>query len=99
VHPGSTWSGTYDVDADDPTDPERGTLLHPLDPIMAARTTFLSVGESSVPANFVINPKLGLMILIPSIFRMKSFRIKETPPRILIAFNLKRNPIPDELAR
>jgi uncharacterized protein (TIGR02466 family) len=94
VHPGSTWSGTYYVDTGDPTDPQRGTLLHLLDPIMAARTTFLSVGESSVPANFVINPTPGLMILFPSYLPHEVYPHKGDAPRISIAFNLKKEPYP-----
>src|SRR3954468_21869415 len=65
VHPGSTWSGTYYVDAGDPADPEKGTLLHLIDPITASRTAFLLAGQSSVPSQVVINPRPGLMVLFP----------------------------------
>src|SRR5262249_10827758 len=40
VHPGSTWSGTYYVDAGDPLDSERSTPLVLCDPCVARTTTF-----------------------------------------------------------
>jgi uncharacterized protein (TIGR02466 family) len=94
VHPGSTWSGTYYVDAGDPADPDKGTQLHLVDPCQGRSTTFLSGGEYSVPASVFIRPKPGLMVLFPSYVPHLVFPHKGTGARISIAFNLRKEPFP-----
>ena len=41
VHPASTWSGTYYVDAGDPIDAGGGTPIHLFDPCSGRNTSFL----------------------------------------------------------
>jgi len=94
THPGSDWSGTYYIDAGDPADPERGTVLHLLDPNGAGRSAFLLVGQSSVPANVVITPRPGLMVLFPSYVPHEVYPHRGNSPRISIAFNVRKDPSP-----
>ena len=89
IHPGSTWSGTYYVDAGDPSDSAEGAPLHLFDPL--EQSSFLpSVVQSSV----YIDPKPGLMILFPSYVPHMVFPHRGKGTRISIAFNLRKQPYP-----
>ncbi len=89
VHPASTWSGTYYVDAGDPTD--GAAPLHLFDPSPARAVSFLpKVVQDSV----YIHPKPGLMVLFPSYVPHMVFPHEGTGTRISIAFNLRKEPYP-----
>jgi len=91
VHSGSTWSGTYYVNAGDPTDPDSGTLLHLTDPCQGRSTTFLpDLNRSEI----YINPRPGLIVLFPSYVPHMVFPHSGHGARISIAFNLRREPFP-----
>jgi uncharacterized protein (TIGR02466 family) len=91
VHPGSTWSGTYYVDAGDPIDPEKSTLLHLIDPCQGRSTTFLPhLSKSSI----YINPRPGLIVLFPSYLPHTVFPHNGHGALISIAFNLRHEPFP-----
>lgn len=91
VHPASTWSGTYYVDAGDPVDAGGGTPLHLFDPCAGRSTSFL---PHIVSDSIYINPKPGLMVLFPSYVPHMVFPHARTGPRISIAFNLRNEPYP-----
>jgi len=89
VHPASTWSGTYYVDAGDPTDV--GAPLHLFDPCQARAVTFL---PQVVQESVFIHPKPGLMVLFPSYVPHMVFPHEGKGTRISIAFNLRKEPYP-----
>ncbi len=89
VHPASTWSGTYYVDAGDPTDAV--ALLHLFDPCQARAVTFL---PQAVRDSVYIHPKPGLMVLFPSYVPHMVFPHEGKGTRISIAFNLSKEPYP-----
>jgi uncharacterized protein (TIGR02466 family) len=91
VHPASTWSGTYYVDAGAPLEPDGGAPIHLFDPCTGRSTTFL---PGVVPASIYINPKPGLMVLFPSYVPHMVFPHSGTGTRISIAFNLRNEPFP-----
>jgi uncharacterized protein (TIGR02466 family) len=91
VHPASTWSGTYYVDAGDPVDPDGGAPIHLFDPCTGRSTTFL---PSVMSASIYINPKPGLMMLFPSYVPHMVFPHSGNGTRISIAFNLRNEPFP-----
>ena len=91
VHPASTWSGTYYIDAGDPVDPGGGTPIHLFDPCAGRSTSFL---PHIVSDSIYINPKPGLMVLFPSYVPHMVFPHAGTGPRISIAFNLRNEPYP-----
>lgn len=86
VHPGSTWSGTYYVDAGDPVDAKNGTPLQLFDPCQGRTTTFLA---PLLPGSVFVHPKPGLMVLFPSYVPHMVFPHAGAGPRISIAFNLR----------
>ncbi len=89
LHPGSTWSGTYYVDAGDPTDGPAPLQL--FDPCEARAVTFLpKVTQASV----YVHAQPGLMVLFPSYVPHMVFPHAGTGTRISIAFNLRRRPFP-----
>jgi uncharacterized protein (TIGR02466 family) len=89
VHPASTWSGTYYVDAGDPTD--GAAPLHLCDPCAARTITFL---PAVVQGSVYIHPKPGLMVLFPSYVPHMVLPHEGAGTRISIAFNLRREPYP-----
>jgi uncharacterized protein (TIGR02466 family) len=91
VHPASTWSGTYYIDAGDPVDAGGGAPIHLFDPCSGRSTSFL---PHIVPDSIYINPKPGLMVLFPSYVPHMVFPHAGTGPRISIAFNLRNEPNP-----
>lgn len=92
-HPGSTWSGTYYVDAGDPPPVDRPLSGHLgiVSPNHAASMSFFA-GE--IPHARDIRPESGLMILIPSYLQHTVYPYEGQRPRISIAFNVRKNPYP-----
>ncbi len=88
VHPSSTWSGTYYVDAGEP-EAEGGTPLHLFDPCQG-RTMTLPM----VPGSVYVHPKPGMMVLFPSYVPHMVPPHKGRTARISIAFNLRKEPYP-----
>lgn len=84
VHPNSTWSGTYYVDAGDPEDQDVGTPIHLFDPCQGRSMTFAHIAPSSV----YIKPRAGLIIMFPSYVPHMVFPHAGKGERISIAFNL-----------
>jgi uncharacterized protein (TIGR02466 family) len=91
IHPASTWSGTYYVDAGDPVAPGSGPPIHLFDPCTGRSTTFL---PHIVSSSIYIDPKPGLMVLFPSYVPHMVFPHSGNSPRISIAFNLRNTPYP-----
>ena len=92
THPGSTWSGTYYVDAGDPPkEAPQGTPIHLYDPCQGRANQFL---PPLAPTSYLIAPEPGLMILFPSYVPHMVFAHRGSRPRISIAFNLRREPFP-----
>jgi uncharacterized protein (TIGR02466 family) len=91
VHPGSTWSGTYYVDAGDPESSDPGALLYLSDPCPGRGAIFL---PTHLPSSFKIVPKAGLMILFPSYVPHMVYPHYGNGERISIAFNLRNVPYP-----
>ena len=89
VHPASTWSGTYYVDAGDPTD--EAAPLHLFDPSPARAVSFM---PQVVRDSVYIHPKPGLMVLFPSYVPHMVFPHEGKGTRISIAFNLRKDPFP-----
>ena len=89
VHPASTWSGTYYIDAGDPAGAP--APLHLFDPIPARTVTFL---PKAVQESVFIHPKPGLMVLFPSYVPHMVFPHEGNGKRISIAFNLRKEPYP-----
>jgi len=88
VHPGSTWSGTYYVDAGEPVDADNGTSLQLFDPCQGRSTLYPPLG----PASVYIRPKPGLMVLFPSYVPHMVFPHDGAGARISVAFNLSGQP-------
>ncbi|HUE65583.1 MAG TPA: putative 2OG-Fe(II) oxygenase [Rhizomicrobium sp.] len=90
THAGSTWSGTYYVDAGDP-DSDEGTPIHLLDPCQGRANTFLS---GLVATTFLQRPQAGMLILFPSYVPHMVYAHRGGRPRISIAFNMRKEPYP-----
>lgn len=92
-HPGSTWSGTYYVDAGDPPPPESPLAgcfgFH--DPNQVAAMSFF-VGQ--LPHGGEITPETGMMVLFPSYLPHIVYPYQGGRPRISIAFNVHKDPYP-----
>jgi uncharacterized protein (TIGR02466 family) len=84
VHPGSTWSGTYYVDAGDETSDAPGALLELLHPITAAAMNFF---EGVLPSARLVRPQTGMIILFPSYLQHGVRVYGGERPRICVAFN------------
>ena len=92
-HPGSTWSGTYYVDAGDSpsaTNPLAGSL-ELLNPNQAPPMSFLS---GLVPQVRIVQPQSGMMIVFPSFLPHAVHPYEGDRPRISIAFNVHKDPYP-----
>jgi uncharacterized protein (TIGR02466 family) len=92
-HPGSTWSGTYYVDAGEapPTDLPSAGKISFMDPVLASQMTFFS---GLVRQNFEIDPVAGLMVMFPSYLPHFVHPYLGERPRISIAFNIHKEPYP-----
>jgi uncharacterized protein (TIGR02466 family) len=84
VHPGSTWSGTYYVDAGDETPEAPGAVLEFLHPITAAAMSFF---EGVLPSARLVRPQSGMIILFPSYLQHSVRVYGGERPRICVAFN------------
>jgi|SRR5271165_1406477 len=90
AHPGSTWSGTYYVDAGTPAGHEGRAPLHLFDPCPGRNSSFLP----ELPSSVYVHPKPGLTVLFPSYVPHMVFPYAGPGTRISIAFNLRREPYP-----
>ena len=92
-HPGSTWSGTYYVDAGEapPSDPPGAGRISFMDPVLAGQMTFFS---GLVSQYFEVDPVAGLMVLFPSYLPHFVQPYMGQRPRISIAFNVHKEPYP-----
>jgi uncharacterized protein (TIGR02466 family) len=84
VHPGSTWSGTYYVDAGDEPLDTPGAALEFLHPITAATMNFF---PGILPSARLVRPATGMIILFPSYLQHSVRMYAGERPRICIAFN------------
>jgi len=84
AHPGSTWSGTYYVDAGDAGEGEAGASLQLFDPCSGRSVSYPTLAPTCV----YIRPNPGLMILFPSYVPHMVFPHEGSGTRISIAFNL-----------
>ncbi len=92
THPGATWSGTYYVDAGNPTG-ESGpaTPLQIIDPFLSRDSTFF---PGLIRTSVYVHPVPGMMVLFPSYVPHMVFAHRGDQPRISIAFNLRKEPFP-----
>jgi uncharacterized protein (TIGR02466 family) len=92
THPGSTWSGTYYVDAGHSQPGGANTTpLELLDPCPGRANTFFT---GLVRSSVIVHPIAGMMILFPSYVSHMVFAHRGDRPRISIAFNLRKEPFP-----
>lgn len=93
VHPNSTWSGVYYVDAGeappDGNDYAGALTLHSPNLVMG-NTFFTRV----LPDREFIRPETGLMILFPSFMQHSVEPYHGERPRISLAFNARKDPYP-----
>jgi uncharacterized protein (TIGR02466 family) len=80
VHPHSTWSGTYYVDAGDAA----SAMLEFLHPITAAAMSFF---PGILPSARLVRPETGMVILFPSYLQHSVRMYVGERPRICVAFN------------
>lgn len=92
LHPASTWSGTYYVDAGDPAPEgnELSGLLSLMHPNPAAPMSFFRM----LPQAINVQPADGLMVLFPSYLPHIVYPYDGERPRISVAFNVQRVPYP-----
>lgn len=84
LHPDSTWSGTYYVDAGDETSDTSGAMLEFLHPIPAAVMSFF---PNLLPSARLVRPETGMVILFPSYLQHSVRMYAGERPRICVAFN------------
>ena len=91
-HPGSTWSGIYFVDPGnpDPNNPQSGSVAL-INPNQGAPMSFY---RAAIPMRFIIHPEPGLMVLWPSYILQMIHPYTGRRPRIMIAFNVRKDPYP-----
>lgn len=84
MHPMSTWSGVYYVDAGDEAAEAGGALLEFAHPIPAAVMTFF---PGILPSARLVRPQTGMLILFPSYLQHSVRAYQGNRPRICVAFN------------
>jgi uncharacterized protein (TIGR02466 family) len=84
VHPMSTWSGTYYVDAGDEPADATGAVLEFSHPITASPMTFF---PGILPSARLVRPETGMIILFPSYLQHSVRMYGGQRPRICVAFN------------
>mgnify|MGYP001191996320 CR=1 FL=1 len=84
IHPMSTWSGTYYVDAGDDLDDNECGLFEAFNPNLSHLTSFF---PGLLAGEHFIKPKTGLMNLFPSYIRHGVRTYYGEKPRICIAIN------------
>jgi uncharacterized protein (TIGR02466 family) len=83
VHPMSTWSGTYYVDAGDEDDAP-GAMLEFAHPVAAAVMNFF---PGILPSARLVRPQTGMMIVFPSYLQHSVRMYGGQRPRICVPFN------------
>jgi uncharacterized protein (TIGR02466 family) len=84
VHPGSTWSGTYYVDAGDEASDAPGAQLEFSHPITASPMNFF---PGILPSARLVRPETGMIILFPSYLQHSVRMYGGERPRICVPFN------------
>ena len=84
IHPMSTWSGTYYVDAGDELDDNKCGLFEAFNPNLSHLMSFF---PGLLPGEYLIKPKTGSMNLFPSYLRHGVRTYHGNNPRICIAVN------------
>jgi uncharacterized protein (TIGR02466 family) len=84
VHPMSTWSGTYYVDAGDEPAEVPGAQLEFAHPVTASPMTFF---PGILPSARLVRPQTGMIILFPSYLQHSVRMYGGERPRICVAFN------------
>jgi len=93
IHPNSTWSAVYYVDAGDPppADNEYAGAITLFSPNLAMSNTFFT---RVLPDRKFIRPETGLMLLFPSFLQHSVEPYLGERPRISLAFNARKQPYP-----
>jgi uncharacterized protein (TIGR02466 family) len=84
VHPMSTWSGTYYVDAGDEVSDAPGALLEFSHPITASPMNFF---PGILPSARLVRPETGMIIVFPSYLQHSVRMYAGERPRICVPFN------------
>jgi uncharacterized protein (TIGR02466 family) len=84
VHPMSTWSGTYYVDAGDEAPDAPGAALEFSHPITASPMTFF---PGILPSARLVRPETGMILLFPSYLQHSVRMYTGERPRICVPFN------------
>jgi uncharacterized protein (TIGR02466 family) len=84
VHPMSTWSGTYYVDAGDESPEAPGAQLEFSHPIVASPMNFF---PGILPSARLVRPETGTIILFPSYLQHSVRMYGGERPRICVPFN------------
>ena len=84
IHPMSTWSGTYYVDAGNETDENKCGLFEALNPNTSHLMSFF---PGLLPGEHLVKPKTGMMNLFPSYLRHAVRTYYGSEPRICVAIN------------
>ena len=84
LHPHSTWSGTYYVDAGDEGPGTSGAMLEFMHPVTAAAMSFF---PGVLPSARLVRPETGMLILFPSYLQHSVRMYGGERPRICVAFN------------
>lgn len=92
VHPGSTWSCVYYVDAGDvdKSENEHGAITF-FSPLLASTNSFFT---KALPNQFTVQPEAGRMVLFPSYLQHQVHPYFGEKPRISIAINIIKKPFP-----
>jgi uncharacterized protein (TIGR02466 family) len=84
VHPMSTWSGTYYVDAGDEAPDAPGALLEFSHPVTASPMNFF---PGILPSARLVRPQTGMIIVFPSYLQHSVRMYSGERPRICVPFN------------
>ena len=92
MHPSSTWSGVYYVEAGDsvPDNPGSGNISF-INPLLAERMSFFA---NDIPDRRSISPVTGQMVLFPSYLQHLVRPYLGESPRVSIAMNARKIPYP-----
>lgn len=84
IHPMSTWSGTYYVQADDKIEINKSGLFEAINPNTSHLMSFF---PGLLPGEHLIQPKTGMLNLFPSYMRHGVRTFQGIEPRICVAIN------------
>lgn len=92
IHPSSTWSGVYYVEAGDPVKdvPDSGNISF-INPLLSERMSFFA---NEIPDRRSMTPVSGQMVLFPSYLQHMVRPYFGDKPRISIAMNARKTPYP-----